>query len=329
FCSRRRSNVRSRAQRSPMACSIATWSGCFSTGLKGTAGVSPGRRRAPSYRRERSGRPRVSYAVTCGNTSRSWCVHMRMKRLTLKKRDATLLHPAGPPASADAPSRRSHVARAVKKPTAAKARPKAAKTAKKARPAAAKKAAKPLKKTAPKVVRAKSPAPKSKPTKRPAAKPPAKPAGGPAPKAAAPKVPAKASTPKSPVPVAKPAPVAKPVVAKAPAPKPEPPKKPRKPELTPKEIAGIRAALVEQRNIFMREFSDLEDVAFNVSQSDVSGEVSFDEEYADAGSFTFEREKELSIGNNIRDLLDKVNHAINAIDRGTYGICENCGNPIA
>ena len=22
-------------------------------------------------------------------------------------------------------------------------------------------------------------------------------------------------------------------------------------------------------------------------------------------------------------------HAINAIDRGTYGICENCGNPIA
>ena len=30
-----------------------------------------------------------------------------------------------------------------------------------------------------------------------------------------------------------------------------------------------------------------------------------------------------------RDLLDKVNHAVNAIDRGTYGICENCGNPIA
>lgn len=223
------------------------------------------------------------------------------------------------------------MARPVKKSTAVKARPKAAKTTKTARPAAAKKAAKLVKKAAPKVVRAKSPAPKSKPTKRPAAKPPAKPAGRPAPKVAAPKGAAKATAPKSPVPVAKPAPVAKPVVAaKAPAPKPpEPPKKPRKPELTPKEIAGIRANLVEQRNVFMREFSDLEDAAFNVSQSEVSGEVSFDEEYADAGSFTFEREKELSIGNNIRDLLDKVNHAINAIDRGTYGICENCGNPIA
>jgi RNA polymerase-binding transcription factor len=234
------------------------------------------------------------------------------------------------------------VARATKKPTTPKGR---AKPAKPVRAAAAKRPAKPVKKAPPKIVRAKTPAPKSKPIKKAPAKPPAKPAGRPAPKAAVSKKPAKASAPKSPVPIAKPAPVAKPVVAKpvvakpivakpvvakpAPKPVPEPPKKPRKPELTPKEIAAIRANLVEQRTIFTREFSDLEEGAFNVSQSEVSGEVSFDEEYADAGSFTFEREKELSIGNNIRDLLDKVNHAINAIDKGTYGICENCGNPIA
>jgi RNA polymerase-binding transcription factor len=223
------------------------------------------------------------------------------------------------------------VARPAKKPAAPKARPKAARTTKPARTAAAKRVAKPAKRAAPKVVRAKSPAPKGKPVKRPAPKPATKPAGRPAPKAAVPKTPAKVSAPKAPVAVAKPAPVAKPVVQAKPAPKavPEPPKKPRKPELTPKEIATVRASLVEQRSVFTREFSDLEEGAFNISQSEVSGEVSFDEEYADAGSFTFEREKELSIGNNIRDLLDKVNHAISAIDRGTYGICENCGNPIA
>jgi RNA polymerase-binding protein DksA len=233
------------------------------------------------------------------------------------------------------------VARATKKPTTPKGRAKAARPVRAAHPAAAKRATKPVKKSPAKTVRAKSPAPKSKPVKKAPAKPPAKPAGRPAPKAAVSKTTGKAAAPKSPVPVAKPAPVAKAVVAKpvpaakpvvakpAPKPVPEPPKKPRKPELTPKEIAGIRATLVEQRNIFTREFSDLEEGAFSVSQSEVSGEVSFDEEYADAGSFTFEREKELSIGNNIRDLLDKVNHAINAIDKGTYGICENCGNPIA
>jgi DnaK suppressor protein len=126
-------------------------------------------------------------------------------------------------------------------------------------------------------------------------------------------------------PASAPKPAAKPVLQAV----PEPPKKPRKPELSPKEIAAVKASLLEQRKIFSREFEDIEEGAFNISQSEMSGEVSFDEEYADAGSATFEREKELSITNNIRDLLDKVDHALNAIEKGTYGICENCGNPIA
>src|SRR5947209_20397466 len=96
-----------------------------------------------------------------------------------------------------------------------------------------------------------------------------------------------------------------------------------------KELEEFRARLTEERAELEKQLATIEESSFATPQSEVSGEVSFDEEYADAGSFTFEREKELSIGNNIRDLLDKVNHAINAIDRGTYGICENCGNPIA
>ncbi|MFA5889612.1 MAG: TraR/DksA C4-type zinc finger protein [Actinomycetota bacterium] len=83
-----------------------------------------------------------------------------------------------------------------------------------------------------------------------------------------------------------------------------------------------------QREDFARQAADLDEGAFNISQSEMSGEVSFDEEYADAGSFTFEREKELSIGYNIRDLVDKSTHALAAIARGTYGLCERCGDPI-
>lgn len=223
------------------------------------------------------------------------------------------------------------MARPTKKPAANKARPKAAPARPKAAPKAARPAPKKAAKQVKKAVRAATVA-KLKPAKKPAAKPAPKPA----PKAAAKTkaAPKAVAAPKAgPAPVVKPAPpkatpapkavAAKPVIAK-----PEPPKKPRKPELTPKEIAGIRASLMEQKAIFVREFADMED-STSISQSELSGEVSFDEEYADAGSFTFEREKELSIGNNIRDLLDKVNHALSAIDRGTYGICENCGNPIA
>ncbi|MGZ4139597.1 MAG: TraR/DksA C4-type zinc finger protein [Actinomycetota bacterium] len=226
------------------------------------------------------------------------------------------------------------MARLTKKPAASKARPKAAPARPKsgARPAP-KKAAKASGRA--KTVRAAS-GPKAKPAKKVPPKPAAKAAPKAPPKAAAAKVkpaPAKPQAKVAPVAAPKPAPAKpappKPVVAKPEVVKPEPPKKPRKPELTPKEIATIRASLMEQKAIFMREFTDLEDTAFNISQSEISGEVSFDEEYADAGSFTFEREKELSIGNNIRDLLEKVNHALSAIDHGTYGICENCGNPIA
>ncbi|MGZ4142436.1 MAG: TraR/DksA family transcriptional regulator [Actinomycetota bacterium] len=232
------------------------------------------------------------------------------------------------------------MARLTKKPAASKARPKAAPARPKSGAGLAPKKAAAKASGRAKTVRAAS-GPKAKPAKKVPPKPAAKAAPKAPPKAAAAKVkpaPAKPQAKVAPVAAPKPAPAKpaaakpappKPVVAKPEVVKPEPPKKPRKPELTPKEIATIRASLMEQKAIFMREFTDLEDTAFNISQSEISGEVSFDEEYADAGSFTFEREKELSIGNNIRDLLEKVNHALSAIDHGTYGICENCGNPIA
>jgi DnaK suppressor protein len=61
-------------------------------------------------------------------------------------------------------------------------------------------------------------------------------------------------------------------------------------------------------------------------QRDQSAEGSGDE--ADAGSKTFEREHELSLANNSRDLLLQVERALARLDQGTYGSCENCGNPI-
>ena len=52
------------------------------------------------------------------------------------------------------------------------------------------------------------------------------------------------------------------------------------------------------------------------------------DDQADAGSKTFEREQEQSIAANRHDLLVQIEHAIERIDAGTYGICENCGRPI-
>jgi RNA polymerase-binding transcription factor DksA len=87
-----------------------------------------------------------------------------------------------------------------------------------------------------------------------------------------------------------------------------------------KRLEGELAELTGQRR-------DLEE-ATGASMSEASGEIGFDEEYADAGSYTFERERDLSLVDNVKDLMEKVQHALARIDEGSYGRCEACDKPI-
>jgi DnaK suppressor protein len=36
----------------------------------------------------------------------------------------------------------------------------------------------------------------------------------------------------------------------------------------------------------------------------------------------------MSLANNARDMLDQVHHALDRLDKGTYGACENCAKPV-
>ena len=65
-----------------------------------------------------------------------------------------------------------------------------------------------------------------------------------------------------------------------------------------------------------RSSTTIEEGTFATTQSDMSGDVGLDDESADAGTATFEREKDLSIENNVRDLLDKIERALKRIDDG-------------
>ena len=95
-----------------------------------------------------------------------------------------------------------------------------------------------------------------------------------------------------------------------------------------KELDELRQRLVDERAELQDQLQTIEETSFAASQSDLSGEVSFDEENADAGTFTFERERDLSIENNVRDLLGKIDRALTRMDAGTYGTCERCGSAI-
>jgi RNA polymerase-binding protein DksA len=99
-------------------------------------------------------------------------------------------------------------------------------------------------------------------------------------------------------------------------------------KLTSQEIDELRERLTSEREELAAQLTTIEDQAFAATQSDMSGDVGVDDESADAGTATFEREKELSIEQNVRDLIQKIDRALKRIDDGTYGICEVCGKPI-
>ncbi|MBA3234255.1 MAG: histone H1-like repetitive region-containing protein [Propionibacteriales bacterium] len=94
---------------------------------------------------------------------------------------------------------------------------------------------------------------------------------------------------------------------------------------TKKELAEVRAELDDDVRRLRGELDlaehDIDDMLRDAG--DGAGD-----DPADAGSKTFEREHEMSLANNTRDMLTQSGRAIARIDNGTYGVCENCGNPI-
>jgi len=43
---------------------------------------------------------------------------------------------------------------------------------------------------------------------------------------------------------------------------------------------------------------------------------------------SFELEKRLALEKRIKDQLAEIEHALNKFDQGTYGLCDNCSQPI-
>lgn len=79
-----------------------------------------------------------------------------------------------------------------------------------------------------------------------------------------------------------------------------------------------------------RERLAAELVAADAELSDLlrnSGDGAGDDQ-ADSGSSALEREHELTLVNNTRDLLDQTVHALERLAAGTYGVCDSCGLPI-
>ena len=94
---------------------------------------------------------------------------------------------------------------------------------------------------------------------------------------------------------------------------------------TAAEIKAIRTEISKELERLRKELAVVELEMDELIQE--SGEGAGDDQ-ADAGTKTFEREHEMSLVINARDMVLQTERALERIDNKTYGNCEECGSPI-
>ncbi len=103
------------------------------------------------------------------------------------------------------------------------------------------------------------------------------------------------------------------------------PVRPRESPWTKQDIAAVRGELEDDRSRLLDEVTAAEQ-EIKVLLRDGGDGAGNDQ--ADVGSKALERDAEMSLANNSREMLIQVERALARLDDGTYGVCESCGQPI-
>jgi DnaK suppressor protein len=91
------------------------------------------------------------------------------------------------------------------------------------------------------------------------------------------------------------------------------------------ELAELRAELDSEIAGLRDEIARAEsDIADRLTDSVIDA----GDDPADAGAKTFQREHDLALTHNARELLAQNERALARIAAGTYGVCESCGEAI-
>jgi RNA polymerase-binding protein DksA len=94
---------------------------------------------------------------------------------------------------------------------------------------------------------------------------------------------------------------------------------------TASELGEVRGQLEADRERFRVEVSSVEQGIQDLLRAGGDGAGN---DQADVGSTSLERDAEMSLANNTRDMLIQTERALGRLDDRTYGVCESCGNPI-
>ena len=90
----------------------------------------------------------------------------------------------------------------------------------------------------------------------------------------------------------------------------------------------VRDRLTEERKRLQGITEDLAGVKGESQEDSLQELTSYDQHQADVATETFDREKDISILDQVEGELAEIEHALQRLDDGSYGTCEACGKPI-
>jgi RNA polymerase-binding transcription factor DksA len=99
--------------------------------------------------------------------------------------------------------------------------------------------------------------------------------------------------------------------------------------MTKTDLTSYRRTLLALRSRLTGNISHLAEEALRANGSETSGNLSHTPIHiADLGSDSFEQEFTLSLLQNEEQVLEEIAEALDRIDKGTFGRCEECGGPV-
>lgn len=88
--------------------------------------------------------------------------------------------------------------------------------------------------------------------------------------------------------------------------------------------------LLKEKKRLEIELKHLHDENLNTGAADqeAGGDQNYEDHMADAASNVFERERDLSLEDNLKDILNHVNSALHRLHDGVFGVCTKCRKQI-
>jgi len=97
-----------------------------------------------------------------------------------------------------------------------------------------------------------------------------------------------------------------------------------------KELAEFKKIILKKKEDILEEIKSISEDVLKKSQKDASGDISgYSYHMADVATDNYDREFSLGLASNEMEVLYVLDDALKRIDEGSYGICEDCKQPIS